>query len=511
MTDTNFSLRQQPEDEPALLTAVYVHETQGSDKMGDGSMDQPFQTMTRVLQQYPDPHHLPPILVWVPAKTTTALDERLPEEVFGYQPISFSALKKALKRHGEQLKKAQRQGEQATTEQRAKEMVQAQERDKTLQVARELVLTQDPTLSPAVTIKIREGIASRGQRVKISGWVHRLRVQGKKIMFVVLRDGTGYLQCILQGPLCQTHDALTLSLESTISVYGLITELPDDKSAPEGHELKVDYWEVIGKAPGGDDAITNQVSAGSDPSIRYDLRHLVLREEKTAGIIKVRARVLKAIRDHFEDRGLTEVSPPYLLVRLEDLIADVIDRVMDHAPTAKIIAQLHPTFKRPQRPFLRMDYVEAIQTLERFGIRKEDGTPYVVGDDIPEAPERAMTDKIGVPILLCRFPTAIKSFYMKPCPEDEQFTESVDLLMPGVGECAGASMRISDLETLLRAYEREGLREKDYGWYTDQRRFGTVEHGGYGVGVERFVTWILGLYTIRETCLYPRFYGRAFP
>ncbi len=91
----------------------------------------------------------------------------------------------------------------------------------------------------------------------------------------------------------------------------------------------------------------------------------------------------------------------------------------------------------------------------------------------------------------CRFPGHIKSFYMRKCRDDAYYTESVDLLMPNVGEIVGGSMREEDHETLMSAYRAEGLDPEDYKWYTDQRRFGTSVHGGYGMGVERFLCWLL--------------------
>lgn len=554
---------------------AHVDETKGSDETGNGSIETPYLSAAKAIQAHGEAVK---IQVW---KAATA------DEPAGYAPISGAAMKKAVKKAAEADKKARKQAEQAA-EQAAKDKAAADERERVLEAAKKIVLTQDSSLPAATKIKIRDGVQHRGKRVKVSGWVHRQRVQGKNMTFVILRDGSGYLQCVLTDTLCQTYDALTLTLESTITVYGIINELPAGKTAPDNHELTVDYWECIGKAPGGDDAISNKVNENSDPSVKYDLRHLVLREEKASGILKVRSQVMKAFRDHFDSRGFTEVTPPAmvqtsveggstlfelnyytekayltqssqlyletclpslgdvyclaesfraekshtrrhlseythceaemafisfddLLDQLEDMICDVIDRTLSHKPSAEILHKLNPDFKKPERPFMRMNYSDAIQYLKDNDIKKEDGTFYEVGEDIPEAPERAMTDKINRPIFLCRFPAEIKAFYMKRCPEDPSLTESVDVLMPGVGEIVGGSMRISDLEELMAAYKREDLDPSPYYWFTEQRKYGTSEHGGFGLGVERFIAWMLNLHTVRDACLYPRFTGRAFP
>lgn len=200
-----------------------------------------------------------------------------------------------------------------------------------------------------------------------------------------------------------------------------------------------------------------------------------------------------------------------LLNHLEKLFTTVMKYVLEDPVAGPLIKKLNPDFQVPQMPFKRMTYVEALDWLNEHGIPNEEGSAFKFGDDIAEAAERKMTDTLNVPILLTRFPVEIKSFYMKKCADDPRVTESVDVLMPNVGEVTGGSMRIDDYDELVAAIKREGLDLDAYYWFVDQRKYGTCPHGGYGLGTERILAWLCNRYTVRECSLYPRFSGRCKP
>lgn len=460
----------------------------------------------------------------------------------------------------------------------------AEKRAENLEKAKLIKIMEDPLKPVACSAKISQLGSYRGQRVKIFGWVYHLRRQGKNLLFVTLRDGSGLLQCVLTGQLCHTYEALILSTESSVQFYGTVELVPDGKKAPGGHELAVDYWCLIGSAPAGGAEVYLNEEAHFD--VQLDHRYLLIRRERVSKVLELRSLITESFNEHYKFNGYKRVYPPTLvqtqveggstlfefnyfgekayltqssqfyletvlpslfnvyciersyraeqsrtrrhlaefthveaecafisfddlLIILEDLIVDVCERVM--ASHGELVYELNPDFIVPKKPLKRMDYKDAILFLKENGIGKEDGTFYEIGEDIPEMAERKMTDLINEPIMLCRFPAAIKAFYMKRCPEDNLLTESVDVLLPGVGEVIGGSMRIDDYDELIRAFKHENIDPASYYWYTNQRKFGTCPHGGYGLGLERFICWMLKLSHVRDTCLYPRYMGRCVP
>ncbi|XP_042603752.1 asparagine--tRNA ligase, cytoplasmic [Cyprinus carpio] len=469
-----------------------------------------------------------------------------------------------------------------------KEAEDAERREKNLEEAKKIVMENDPSLPEPKTVKIGKLEALMGEQgVGVLFCFYVLRRRWKNLLFIVLRDGTGFLQCVLTDKLCQCYNGLVLSTESTVALYGTVKPVPEGKQAPGGHELHCDFWELIGLAPAG--GADNLLNEESDVDVQLNNRHMMIRGENVSKILKVRSTVTQCFRDHFFSRGYYEITPPTLvqtqveggstlfglnyfgenayltqssqlyletcipalgdtfciaqsyraeqsrtrrhlseythieaecpfmtyedlLNRLEDLVCDVVDRVLK-SPAAQLLYDINPDFKPPKRPFKRMNYTEAIEWLKEHNIKKDDGTFYEFGEDIPEAPERLMTDSINETILLCRFPAEIKSFYMQRCAEDRRLTESVDVLMPNVGEIVGGSMRIWDAEELLEGYKREEIDPTPYYWYTDQRKFGNavVKFDRKFWGLERFLTWLLNRHHIRDVCLYPRFIQRCRP
>jgi asparaginyl-tRNA synthetase len=225
---------------------------------------------------------------------------------------------------------------------------------------------------------------------------------------------------------------------------------------------------------------------------------------------KSRTRRHLAEYTHFEGE-MAFIKFDDLLVTLEDMVVDVCERVMKRVGPA--VLKMNPGFKVPKKPFKRMDYTDAVKYCREHKIYKDEEKKidFEFGDDIPEGPERKMTDMIGEPILLCRFPAHMKSFYMQKCGPENKLTESVDLLMPTVGEIVGGSMRSWDHKALMQGFKHEKINPDPYYWYTDLRKYGSCPHGGWGLGLERFMCWLLNRFHIREVTLFPRHIGRCTP
>ena len=157
-------------------------------------------------------------------------------------------------------------------------------------------------------------------------------------------------------------------------------------------------------------------------------------------------------------------------------------------------------------PFPRVSYTDCIEVL------KKDGFDINWGDDFGSPEETHIANKYDRPVIVHRFPAKIKSFYMKRDPENEDVVLGMDVLAPeGYGEIIGGSEREIDIDILLERIEQEGLNRKDYEWFLDLRKYGSVPHSGFGMGIERVVAWISGITHIRETIPFARTMGRLNP
>eukprot|EP01060_Flectonema_neradi_P033257 TRINITY_DN5526_c0_g1_i1.p1 TRINITY_DN5526_c0_g1~~TRINITY_DN5526_c0_g1_i1.p1 ORF type:complete len:673 (+),score=184.31 TRINITY_DN5526_c0_g1_i1:51-2069(+) len=438
-----------------------------------------------------------------------------------------------------------------------------------------------------------------GETIVIRGWTHNIRSQGN-LHFIVLRDGTSYVQCVVRDKTLPEISRETSFVFRGVPVFN--TNAAKSKHVLP-YEVTVSEWAITGLSS---PEVENVVNADSKPHVLLNQRHMVLRGTKTAALMKIRSHALKAFRDHFFEKKCMEVQPPTmvqtqcegggslfnldfygqkayltqssqlyletaipmigdcycilpsyraeqthtkrhlsefthieaeypfitfedLLDRLEDLVIGVLTRLLDSCGDE--IRRLNPKpcdgytgehWKKcyiPKKPFNRLTHADAVKFCRKHNIYKNEETKEHFGpeDDIPDAPERKMIAKIGEPTFMINFPTSMKSFYMKRVEGNPDLTESVDLLMPGIGEIIGGSMRMDDLEELMSGYEREGLNPDPYYWFTDQRKYGSTPHGGFGLGLERFLVWLCNdtdednCDHVRDMCLFPRVQDRCTP
>jgi asparaginyl-tRNA synthetase len=191
----------------------------------------------------------------------------------------------------------------------------------------------------------------------------------------------------------------------------------------------------------------------------------------------------------------------------EGLVAEVVARVLDkRAKELKTLERNTAALERVKTPFARITYDDAAAALRRRGL------PFEWGGDFGSPDETALSEMFDGPVAVTGYPAAIKAFYFKPHPDRPDLSLSVDILAPeGYGEIVGGGQRIDDYDLLLKRIADHNLPREAYEWYLDLRRFGSVPHGGFGMGIERVVAWICGLDHLREAIPYPRMLYRLYP
>ncbi len=417
------------------------------------------------------------------------------------------------------------------------------------------------------------------QRVQIRGWLQNKRSSGG-IQFLLVRDGTGVLQCTLSKEKVDAKlfdEFLSTRIESSVELEGLVSK---DPRATGGWELRVEAGRVL--YPALDDFPIAKKYHG--PDFLLDNRHLFVRSDRLRSVLRIRASILSAARSWFEEHGFTEVHVPSLTsaaveggatlfevkyfderayltqswqLYAEALIASV-GRIFTVAPSfraersrtrrhltefwqieaeapwcdldgimrieeemlshvvGKLVESCRPELdlfgrrvedlERVRPPFPRVTYDEAWKMIggEASGLKW--------GEDLGYEQEKVLTEKFDRPFFVTRYPKRAKAFYHKPDPSNPELTLSVDLLAPeGYGEITGGGERIEDYDVLLGRIREEGLDPKSYSWYLDLRKFGSVQHAGFGLGLERVVAWICKLDHIRDAIAFPRLINRVYP
>ena len=191
----------------------------------------------------------------------------------------------------------------------------------------------------------------------------------------------------------------------------------------------------------------------------------------------------------------------------EDFVEYIVQRVLENRrEELQTIERDTAPLEKVQKPFPRIRYDEAVDILHKNKIDFE------AGNDFGGTDETVISEQFDRPVFVHRYPAAVKAFYMKQDPEAPEKALSVDMLAPeGYGEIIGGSQREDDLDLLVQRMQTEGMNPDNYSWYLDLRRYGSVPHAGFGLGVERTVAWLCGLKHIREAIPFPRTMTRLTP
>jgi asparaginyl-tRNA synthetase len=217
-------------------------------------------------------------------------------------------------------------------------------------------------------------------------------------------------------------------------------------------------------------------------------------------------------RRHLTEFWMVEPEVAYadlndVMALAEDLVVSLVSRVLEkRRRELTIIDRDVSKLEAVQKPFPRISYDDAVKTLQSKGLAIQ------WGGDFGGPDETTLSEEYDRPLLVHRYPAAIKAFYMKPDPDRADLALGVDMLAPeGYGEIIGGGERLADLDLLLQRIKEHNLPQEAFEWYLDLRRYGTVPHGGFGMGIERVVAWICKLEHVRETIPYPRMLYRLYP
>jgi asparaginyl-tRNA synthetase len=426
-----------------------------------------------------------------------------------------------------------------------------------------------------------------GQSVTIRGWLYNLRESGK-LLFPIFRDGSGTIQGVVPKSAVppEVFDAIKgLTQESSVIVEGKVRA---DKRAPGGYELDVSNVQVVQRVSESDPYPISLKEHGVDFLMEH--RHLWVRSLRQAAILRVRAEIIRAVRNFFDDNGFTLTDPPIItpaacegtstlfpvdyfdeqayltqsgqlyieatamalgkvysfgptfraeksktrrhltefwmvepevayatlddLMDLgENLISHVVKRCLENRQAdLKTIGRDLTKLEKIAAPFPRITYDAAVQMLQEGHAKGAVETRFEWGGDFGSPDETYLSSQFERPVMVHRYPAQVKAFYMEPDPQRPELALCVDVLAPeGYGEIIGGSQRMASYDLLVQRIREHNLPEEAFKWYLDLRKFGSVPHGGFGMGIERVVAWVCGLEHVRETIPFARMLHRLYP
>ena len=417
-----------------------------------------------------------------------------------------------------------------------------------------------------------------GEEVTLRGWIYNRRSSGK-LQFILLRDGTGVMQCVaFKGNFIPERFAELdrLTQESSLEIIGKVRK---DVRSPGGYEMDVTDFRIIQQTENY--PITPKEHG---TAFLMEHRHLWLRSARQRAILKIRHEIVKACRDYFDDRDFTLIDTPvftpnacegtttlfetdyfdqkaYLtqsgqlyseataaafgkvycfgpafraeksktrrhlmefwmvepevafatleetMNLAEGLICFILERVLTRRRNEfDTLGRDIAVLEKIAPPFPRLSYDDAVKKMQAAGSEIRWGGDFGGGD------ETILSEQYTTPVMVHRYPSTVKAFYMQPDPERPEVALCVDVLAPeGYGEIIGGGARIHDYDLLMRRIREHNLSEEPFRWYSDLRRYGTVPHAGFGMGIERVVAWICQLTHLRETAAFPRTLYRIYP
>lgn len=431
-----------------------------------------------------------------------------------------------------------------------------------------------------------------GETVIVRGWVYSRTDKGR-LQFIQLRDGSGVVQCVAFKKELSPEEfeiASKLTQESSVIITGEVRADERAPGIPGGFEIGIKALTLIQLS---EDYPITPKEHGTE--FLMDHRHLWLRSSRQWAILRIRATIIRAMRDFMDDNGYLLVDTPLItpaagentttlfgldyfgepaflaqtgqlyneanmmafgkvycfgptfraeksktrrhlmefwmmepeaaFLSLEDMmsleeqmIVSIVTRVLEkHQAELKLIERDVSKLEAIQMPFARISYDEAVRRLQEKWAETDDPEQKEFlkidwGDDFGSPHETAIAEMFERPVFVYHYPTAIKAFYMQPVAGRPEVCRSVDLLAPeGYGEITGGSERIYDATLLEEKVKMMELPREAYAWYLDLRRFGTVPHAGFGIGLERTVAWVCGLPHVRETIPYARMLSRNYP